>query len=653
MLKILRRYNKLILVFGGCLLMILFLIPSVGRQGLGASLSSAVARYEGGKITQKDLMTAQRELEVLEIVRCDSIGLSMYRLLGLLLDPSALNGSRGIEGLEHWILLTEQARRAGLIGGPDDGTAVLDTLAGDLAQNFGLKPEDVAAQFRASRDAAIRSRGQLITDGALSKAHGVVRLLTAYRGFFPLSRPEALTIGRDIFDKVNTDLIMIPASAFIDQTKQPTPERINEFFESHRNKKAADDEFGIGYIQPPAVRFEFLTVDHEKIAAALTIDPVEVNKFWRQNKAQFGENFTEARATVEREYRSREASKLLQRARESVEGRIRLAASNLAKSSDQPPLTLKDVEKMLVAALPAAPAEQPFVTFFDAMEGWTAASQLGSAPGIGTSGLRLNERQSIPFSELILNMKELGGKPDAALEPIMANLKPTVPFGPLVDPMESLYYFRVLDARSEGPTQSVAEIQDVVVNDIRTLDAFELVKGKAEELRAQLAEKGAGTMMNEVKLGPRMTPDVEITRSSVRQKTGSQTFPDLDVPEFRDPIMDRVASWDPLKDIESIPAIDRTLALPSKSRKSLVLVQIKSRTPLTQEALKTGSAMITNFSRRELFKQYTDQPFSMTRLSERMKLKAVGRNAKSEAKKAEQAASEKPTESAPPAKSAG
>lgn len=636
MLRILRRYNKIILVFGGCLLMVLFLIPSVGQQGMGMSMSATVARYEGGKITQKDLLEAQRELEVLDIVRFQSLGVSVYSLLGSVVNPELTGGDRGVEGLEHWILLVEQARRAGLVGGPADGNALIETLAIDFARNTGQNPQTLSQEILGARDAAIQTRGEQAVNRALANAHGVMRLVTTYRGFFPMSRPEAISVGRDVFDKVTVDFITIPSTAFIEQVPQPSPERINEFFAANKANAPDAGEYGIGYLRAPALRFEWLTIDHNAIASAISVDPVEVNKFWRQNKAQFGENFSESRATVEREYRSREATQILQRARESAEGKIRLAASSMEKAAGQPALTLKDVQAMITAALPAAPEGQSFTTFNEASEGWMPVSQLGSAPGIGTSALRINERQSLSFSMLVENMAELNAAPN----PIVANyskaVKPTVPYGPLTDASNNLYYFRILEARPQSPPDSVAEIQPLVVEDIRSIDAFEILKSKQEELRLQLAEKGAGSMINDVALSPRMINDVEISRTTVRQRTGALSFPDLDVPEFRNMVMDRVATWDPVADIETIPAADRTFAFPSKARRSLVLLTVKSHTPLTVEAFNSGEFTINNVARNQLREQFADNPFTLERMAKTMKLTGEGEpRKKSEEKSSE------------------
>ena len=106
MLKFLRQYNQWILVVGGTLLLITFLMPSA-IQGLAqhSAVSGATwATYSGGTVTGADLDEARQELRVIE-----ALGNQMVRALGADKEPA------------HWWLLVHQAKEAELVGGEGEG----------------------------------------------------------------------------------------------------------------------------------------------------------------------------------------------------------------------------------------------------------------------------------------------------------------------------------------------------------------------------------------------------------------------------------------------------------------------------------------------------------------------------------------------------
>jgi hypothetical protein len=85
MLKFLRQYNQWILVVGGTLLLITFLMPTA-IQGLAQqSAVSGVtwATYSGGAVTGADLEQSQQELRVIE-----TMGNTVVNGLGAEKDPA-------------------------------------------------------------------------------------------------------------------------------------------------------------------------------------------------------------------------------------------------------------------------------------------------------------------------------------------------------------------------------------------------------------------------------------------------------------------------------------------------------------------------------------------------------------------------------------
>src|SRR5947207_9792431 len=98
MVKILRKYNKYILVVGGSLLMIAFLMPQAFQQLAGNREKQTYARMGDRKITYADIGRAEQEFHTLD------------RFSSMLVKQVI-----GAENSDHWFLLTTAAERAGFI----------------------------------------------------------------------------------------------------------------------------------------------------------------------------------------------------------------------------------------------------------------------------------------------------------------------------------------------------------------------------------------------------------------------------------------------------------------------------------------------------------------------------------------------------------
>ncbi len=644
MLKLLRRYNKIILVFGGCLLMIVFLVPSVGMQGGGGGVrkGETIARFDGGRMTAGDYIRSQRELEALTIVRFADGG------------GSTLAEFMGIESVEHWFLLSMLAEQAGLVGGPQDGRALLSSLAEDRANEFVRRQADsnpsvprnqfdsmvpvlrdsFFQNFEMTREAALRRAGQTEDwiDTTLSKAYGVFRMIGASRADFSLSRAEAIEYGRRLFDTAVTDILLIPAESVASELTPPDEARIAAHFEKYRGVRASEDPHNIGYRRAPAVRLEFLSVDNNILKSGITLDPIEVNKFWRQNRANFPGEFVEERPIVEAEFRTREVERMLQRVREATDSRIKLALSQQARTGSEgsaaaPGISIEDVAAIIRRQLGEGPAAQSPVTVFPAGEQWQDALELNRLPGIPQSSWRATDRLTLPFLQVVMSLPELGAPPNPALQAERERLRVGAPFGPLFDPAGNMYYYRVVEARAEGPAESIDEVRERILADIAALDGLALLETRADQLRQELADKGLGAMLDRPGANFRSVIDTRITNEFLRQDQATRVFPELDEPGLRSAVMNRVMGWPPLKEVADIPVIDRIVAVPNTRLRSLVLVQIKSRYPMTAEQVAANEGSILSLARNmqeQVRQEVADSPFSFTRLAERTGFRILG-----------------------------
>lgn len=620
MIRRLRRFNKIILVFGGTLLMVLFLVPSLGQRASGTSPGSTIARFDGGSITAKQYQIAQNEVDALHVVRGPTN-------VGGQIQIQSVANLLAIESIEHWLLLVHLADQAGLVGGPSDAATLLDELASESARYMGMPPAQVRAYYEETYTAAKKQKLPETVDNALAKSYGVFRMLMAYQNSQPLSTPEAQAIARRIFDTVVADLLILPASHQGKNLPAPDDARIAAHFEKYKAVNPNDDEMGIGYLRPPSVKIGTLRIDRAAVSTLITLNPVDVNAYWRQNKTRLGEDFAAARVSAEEELRRQEVDKLLQRVRETVESRIKLSISAVGKgNANVQPISLAEIEQIVRKTLGSE--TQPTTALIPSDDQWKTTTELTAMQPIADASWHLGS-QELTFAQVVMSMSELKGPPNPILAPVMNSLKVGVPFGPLTDTVGNVYYFLVSQARPQSPPDSVDEVKDRVLADIAMLDGLDALAAKAEDYRKELVEKGSSALLNTEALGARLISNMEITRTSVKQTGGIMSLPALDKPEFRNRVLDAVTTWDQMKPVDEIPADQRVVAYPSKGMKGLILAQITKRRPLTREQIKSGEVQILNQAYNDILDlRRSDYPFSYERLSARLHLKYAGRTAK-------------------------
>ena len=239
MLKFLRKYNKLILVVGGSLLMIVFLVPQALTQSSGATRGPVLVRFDGGSFRERDLFDASAELQLIDgVLSIPAMGLSARGLLGVT-DPST--------DRMHWLLLRHEAERAGFVGGPSSGADMIPLLAQMYAQfasrslpeeqrspeSLNLYATFFAQQMAGARETLVGLRGRDV-DIALARAMGVLRMLEAYGSSARLSAPEAIAVARDYFDAADADISAISAEMVLDEVPEPDEATLQAHFERYR-----------------------------------------------------------------------------------------------------------------------------------------------------------------------------------------------------------------------------------------------------------------------------------------------------------------------------------------------------------------------------------------------------------------------------------
>lgn len=632
MLKFLRKYNTVILVVGGCLLMVVFLLPQalteMGRGGFG----STYARVGSEKVTASAMSEAVRELNVAKALMPEVVGIFQ------------------VTGPEHWYLLRREAERAGLIGGSQDARTMIEEygpqfyaevmLSQDISNNY---PQQFLAQRRQLhlRDGVevMRQRRQFMIEGggneqaadeALAVAAGIIRMMQLYDSSDVMPRQQALNIARRIHDTVVAQAVIIPPESIGAILDTATAERIEAHFEQYKDVRPAENEFGIGYMRPRAVQLEWILLSNEQVSTNLVLDEIEVNKFWRQarqqNASRYAADFAAAREAVERDFRRMKVGEVMQKVEEFVRAELLISRRGLADDGRYKVLPDDWTDRRLKINVLADRISEMLERQFglsgvrpEVVSGggsWLSRDEIMALPELGRAGIQVTQELRAPVADFALNAREIGGIDRV---PVQVGLI----YGPAITALQDRVWFRILDARSESPPESVAEVRARAIENIRLLDAMDYFEREKDNYRRDLAVELREQFT--VNIPDARWQSVEITGESVIDVASGMPVPELNTEAFRNAVLNIVSSWDPKLGAESFDPDEKTFAMVVPSARALVVTQVRQRRPLTLEQYRAAGRTISSAASQEFRMNAQDGPFSYTRLAERLNFRVIER----------------------------
>lgn len=632
MLKFLRKYNKIILAIFGTILMVAWLAPQ-GIQQLGGDRRKAVAfTIDGVKYTAEDEVRAAGELEGLK------------RFLPMMLPAMGL-GQDGKSDVLHWMLLKHEAKQAGMLAGKGDGASFAMELGPILSQGQQVKdPEKFIDQAMAFGAEA----GRITVDQfqeALGAVRGIMRYKTLYVQLPRMSDRRAVGLALDRQSSAWVDYVTIPAERVAAEIADPTAAEVEAFFQAHRAIKQGEGEMGIGYTLPARVKFEALKIDRSAIEATIPLDAIAVNQQWRQRREKYTGEFETERVNVERDMRATRVGEVMSEIHSAVQAGVMRATRVLeaegrykvlpADWNAKRPMweaiaqdAVKHVETRLKMTIPA-----PSVVRFDTQ--WRSEQELR---GLEDIGFAVAQQGSIrtPLVALLLAAKGSGLEGAAPF--------PVQPMVPLVeayaeDAKRNRYYVTVLDVRASSPPDSLEEIRDRVVKDYKKTKAFERLKGRAEEFKALVEERGvqgvadffpASPVGNAAAVAPlEVHTRAQVSRAGLMaapQDGDRETLLDQGV---REAIMAGAAGLDPTKPASEQAAVG--VVAPIASKMEMVVARVTAYVPFTSDdfhnlGLNWFAGAAANEASKlqsstEQTEATTSDPFSMESLLARMQVK--------------------------------
>lgn len=676
MLKFIRKFQLVILAIGGSLLMVVFLLEPVLTSFQRSQLNRTVARLaDGSKVTQFELDQSRSELELVRRV-APAVFLPKHQQ-GLGLSPDSAGDSD--DHIYHWMLMSRMAVDAGLVGGAEDGRALIELeLRAELSeaiqalsfqvQQGAISPEEAMAQlgqYETTRRAQL-DREVVIAAGsarntteddiwrAMAKFTGAYRLMQLYLTA-PAFSPEGAKAGlQDLYDSVAVNAAVIPGTVLGAGLADPTEEQLQAFFETLAGVNPAEHPDGLGYIQPGRVRLGWLVLDREAISAAVPADRVEMRKIWeldsRKSEGQrvYPGDFASERANIERDFRAGRTDQLMIEADRVIRAEVLRATRTLEREGTRMVLPedwndrrprLDAIAEAIVERMreQGAPMRTPTVEIRD--NTWLRSTDIDTLPGVGRSFFRVGSRTILT--------RELPTQIDARGTIETMNLQVGVPQADPAaqDTLGNRFYLLVLEHRAAGPALSIEDAgRDRVLADFKSAEGFRLLRDRLDTLRAAAAgENGvAGAiegLMADVDPSRVVRPGVLAgIRVSAEQITPSMQArfidPRLNTPAFRDAVLEAVAGLDPLSPPEALTADPRVVAVALPGSRSVALARLIAPRPLTEEDFRSAMPMAIDQLGGRMMRQGIDaaggaDPFSFESLRERfgLQITVIGNDA--------------------------
>ncbi len=609
MFKFFRQYNKLILVIGGCVLMVAFLVPQAvtmfGPQAM--QRNAEIGTVHGEEITNAHANRAAFELDLLR-------GLPMAPALPTD-DPTA------------WMLLQQDAAHLGLFASDREVEVAMQVMgltpeqAGDLARQRNVKVEVVrdairrllvAEQYRQLvTGTAFRDPGmavplavdkvqtmQNVVQGQLAQFPEQMRQALAPQviqmamiladGTHRLSGPMLQHYVRDNYTNANGRVVLVPADPA--SADEPTPAELEEVFAQYRDSLPGRGmPYPFGYRYPDRVKLETLRLPMEAVREAVEVDYVEVLDAYRRQKARFVDEAGEAPETPAAEVAAQLTRELQRQRAEQLAGRI-MAQVQSRLVQDQRGHPVEDgyiklpenFEPVPFSELIAAVEAEHGVTLEVGRTGdlWVAVDELATLPGIGTASV--GEGRPVPLTQIVQNTRQLAEQPEL----VPQSLRTQVGLGSttLRGFNGDRYVFRLRDVEESHAPETLDEVREQVVQDARTIAAFEKLQQEATAWRERVLADGLDAAAAEAGLS------VESTFPFQKVADNRGNPPSVNVVGPSRPFVDAAFALieqldDPTADIAQLPRERRTAVVPvndSPQGPALALFVLDSYDPLTR-----------------------------------------------------------------------
>ncbi len=478
-----KHMNKLLAFFMAALLIVWLggsaltniLSSRIGQQVLGQAV--------GGPVVSVDQQRAKFETDLLS-----DIGLNWQRPL--------FGGGDPIGNVE-WILLTREAERSGV--------RVRGVEAEDFLNSIGATPE-LIQNLAKRRDIKVESYIQAVCKYMAIKQIAQMSLACGVR-----SEAEVRLAAQKELEKVRINVVALKADSFEDAAAEFSEDELQQQFLAYRDK---EDEGGVkfGYRQPARVKVQYFKVDPKIIAEHLRVRESTLDRqahdYWRKNR----NNSAFRRPTQAADFVGPEQEGLsptfdsFDGAREIALNKVRLQMAE-AKMDDITGWLYRESSEPWLAAeagddgYKIGPADAVSASFYQkVLDRLPASLRYGDAitiaetdffhggniaqkaTEVSSGSVRLPGGGLVLFRNAAFNVQGLADMPDARRASTSEYVAVGQTFPHAMSVLGNIHFvFRVIDTMPAGPADSLDEVRNTVVKDLRTKRAYETVQQLAEE----------------------------------------------------------------------------------------------------------------------------------------------------------------------------
>jgi len=647
MLKFLRKYQLILLAVGGSLLMVVFLLQPVLQQLTPDPRKRTVARIGETKVTLGEQTRASIELDMLE------------RFLPQI--PAVLRLDEE-ERTYHWLLLKHEAERLGVLGVQQDGADWIAELAEVLAQQEMRRMQqqgqqvtpdmveeiyDQAGAFLEQRKTNLlrsNSLNEAVFNEVLSKARGVMRLRQLYEGAPRLSRQRAVRAYERLGEAVLIDQLVLGPDLLMDEVPEPTETELEAQLAAYSDLRPGEsrgdgeDSYGFGYLLPARVKLEWLELAPGAIAEVVTADPVQVRRRWQE---QGGEgSFSEAREEIENEVKRERVQQILSDADEVIRGEILSATRGLEREGIYRAVpdgwTAPDLERIAGDVVEAVRDRHgvriPRPVVNRRTDRWLTASELGSLPGVGRAVYRVGTQQK-RVGEIPSMVRDIGDDTTVAVQVGLPIVDP-----PAVNPQTGArYYVTVLDAVGESAPSSVDEIRERLIEDVKSLKAYNEHLSRLDVYRETARRDGleglAAMFAGDDGESPVQVRDNIFVYENRLGFASFQSFPDrrADSEGFREAVFEAAEGLDPLAEPDSLPLDEAVVGVGVPSSRVVAFGRVRAFKPATQEQYRAQQSGVVANTKNELLGATPEtDPLRLGAMTERLGFEVLGEEEENE-----------------------
>lgn len=507
MMKWLRKHNRTLLMVFMAFLMVVFVAGSALQDMLLPSPGLEVQfETDYGEVNANQMAAAGSETSLLEQMGVD------WQQPALIGQPIAI---------PDWIMLKQEAMDSGYRPNvalarssvaDEENRRLLETRAHQLR----VKPE---AFYQASANwDMVRSAGNAVA-----------------RAFIP-SEAEIRAEARAMLDKVRISAVLLNGRAFIDRDQEFTDAELRAFFDKYKAVERGRGLGEFGYFRSHAVKLEYIKIDHDAIMAELRAKAAESEaleeQLWREARQHYDTYATQGNfeyrkppadvIAPDREpgspvapeppdspFFSWEEAKdkaydyaLEARANQSVERigswlvrRLTEPWVDSERGEDRykkppPGFTEPGFLQSVVAAIPAR-INYPSAITVTTTNFFTEDGVL-DVPDIGRAYYATPNSLAKGLARLAFQTQGVVPMPsDASPMEYLARYQPCRYLLRAKRDSGSGYIFRVIDVRNPRPAESVDEVYNQVVSDLRTHHGLERAKQHAQSLMDAARETGS------------------------------------------------------------------------------------------------------------------------------------------------------------------